>query len=54
MSDEKDDHSWLDIADKMCKEEVKAGIRKYCPGCGAELKPGSINYFEGFHIDGCD
>lgn len=45
---------WLDTAQKMVDEEVKAGVRKFCPGCGQELKPGSISYFEGYHIDGCD
>jgi hypothetical protein len=49
-----EDYGWLDIASDMCQAEVDAGIRKFCPKCGQELKPGSINYFEGFHIDGCD
>lgn len=49
-----DDHSWIDIASEICQSEVDAGIRRWCPKCGQELKPGSISYFEGFHIDGCD
>lgn len=48
------DKETLELCDRICKAEVKAGIRKFCPRCGKELKPGSINYFEGFHIDGCD
>lgn len=27
---------------------------KYCPLCYGELTFGSINYDEGYHIDGCD
>lgn len=27
---------------------------KFCSICGDELKIGSISYYEGFHIDGCD
>lgn len=46
--------SWIDAAKGIADREVKAGIRKFCPMCGQELRPGSINYFEGRHIDGCD
>jgi hypothetical protein len=44
----------FEIAAKICESEVKAGIRRWCPKCGQELKPGSYNYFEGFHVDGCE
>jgi uncharacterized protein (DUF983 family) len=44
----------LEIAQRICEAEVKAGIRRWCPKCGQELKQGSMNYFEGFHVDGCD
>ena len=45
---------WIDIAKRISDAEVEAGIVKYCPMCRQELKQGSISYFEGFHIDGCD
>lgn len=44
----------LRIAKAMCDEEVEAGIVKNCPYCGGRLKEGSLNYFEGFHVDGCE
>ncbi len=47
-------NEWIDTAKQMCNAEVDAGIIKTCPMCGQELKPGSISYFEGYHIDGCD
>ena len=47
-------NEWINTAQRMCEAEVEAGIRKTCPYCGGELKPDSINYFEGYHIDGCD
>lgn len=25
-----------------------------CPYCYEELKKGTINYYEGYHVDGCD
>lgn len=26
---------------------------RYCPNCGQELVKNSINYWEGYHADGC-
>jgi hypothetical protein len=47
-------NEWIDTAKQISDAEVEAGIRKFCPMCGQELKPRSISYFEGYHIDGCD
>lgn len=47
-------NEWIKTAAQICDAEVKAGIVRRCPMCGQELTPGSINYFEGYHIDGCD
>src|SRR4051812_1914085 len=27
---------------------------KWCPSCGAILRPHSMNWFEGYHVDGCE
>lgn len=47
-------NEWINTAAQIVKAEVESGMKKYCPMCRQELKPGSINYFEGYHIDGCD
>lgn len=49
-----DQKAMWELAQRICDAEVAQGIVKYCPYCGTRLKEGSLNYFEGFHVDGCD
>lgn len=35
-------------------EDFEKENAKYCSKCGGYLKPYSVNWFEGFHIDGCE
>jgi ribosomal protein S27AE len=39
----------VEVADEMHPDLED----KWCPRCGTFLVKGSINYGEGFHIDGC-